>query len=53
MEAECYPPDVLKFIRELKRRGVLDDDLTDRTFVNYLYSQKYDEDYVESMDEDR
>jgi hypothetical protein len=54
MNINKYPPNVQKYLSELVKRDVLnEEDPTDIAFINYLYTHKYDEDYVESMDHDR
>lgn len=54
MDLNDYPVDVRKYISELLRRNVISNDaLTDKTFINYLYTQKFDEDYIRSLSNDR
>lgn len=54
MDLNNYPKDVRKFLSELlKRHAISIDTLDDKTFINYLYGQKYDEDYIDSMKKDR
>lgn len=50
MEISDYPPEVQKFLYELlKHRVISRDALSDKTLINYLYSQRFDEDYIDSM----
>jgi hypothetical protein len=54
MDLSEYPPNVQKYILELVKRNVIKaDGILDRTLVNYLIMQKYDEDYIRSMMNDR
>ncbi|MCX7745883.1 MAG: hypothetical protein N2645_03185 [Clostridia bacterium] len=54
MDMKNYPEDLQKFILELKKRNTFNDDnLKDKTLMNYLHSQKFDEDYLKSMKNDR
>jgi putative lipase involved disintegration of autophagic bodies len=42
-----YPPSVAEYIAEMLKRNTINfDNLTDKTFLNYLSTMKYDEAYV-------
>lgn len=53
MNLEKYPLDVQLFIKELIKKGILTDETIDEVFINYLYSQRYDKDYIECIKHDR
>jgi hypothetical protein len=49
-----FPPETRKYISELlKRNAIGSDSLDDQAFINYLSTQKYDEDFIISMIKDR
>lgn len=48
-----YPHDVQLFINEFTKERILSDELIDETFINYLYFQKYDADYIDYIRNDR
>ena len=49
-----YPPEVQKFITELlKRRVITRESLDDKMLINFLYTQRYDEAYIDSIMKDR
>lgn len=48
-----YPPNVQKFLLEMIKRNVISmESLSDKTLINYLCTQKYDDDYIDSMAHD-
>jgi hypothetical protein len=50
MEHCDYPDDVKKFIFELLKRNVISkESLYDKTFINYLFSQRYDVDFIKAL----
>ena len=54
MAEEKYPPEVEKFISELLKRNVISkESLLDKTLINYLYSQRYDVDFIEALKHDK
>lgn len=54
MNLDCYPAELREYISELiKRKAISSDSLSDKMLINYLYSQKLDKDYVDSMKHDR
>lgn len=54
MDMNEYPLNVQQYIVELIKRNVIKNDgILDKTLINYLTSQKYDEDYIRSMMNDR
>lgn len=54
MNLDSYPENVRRYILELSKRGIIDvEGNIDRMFISYLYDQKFDEDYVKSMVNDR
>jgi hypothetical protein len=53
MDLKDYPSNVRKFIDEMIKGKVLEDDIKDPMLINYLYTQVYDEDYIKSMMNDR
>lgn len=54
MNITNYPHHVQEYISALISNGALyEDALTDKTFINYLYTQKFDKDYIDSMLHDR
>lgn len=54
MDMSEFPPNAQKYILELVRRNAIKNDgILDRTLINYLSMQKYDEDYIKSMMTDR
>jgi len=54
MELSSYPVEVQAFIQGLINEGVIkENDIIDRTFINYLYTQRFDKDYIDSMRHDR
>jgi hypothetical protein len=53
MQQKDYPTNVQKFIDEMIKRKVVEDDIKDPMLINYLYTQVYDEDYIDSMMNDR
>lgn len=54
MDISKYPNDVQKYLIEFTKRGVIDpDENEDKMLINYLYSQKYDGDYIDSLGNDR
>ena len=54
MNREKYPPEVEKFISELLKRNVISrESLSDKTLINFLYSQKYDTDFIETLKHDK
>jgi hypothetical protein len=54
MKYDSYPESVRKYVVGLSKYGVIDtDDATDRMLMNYLCTQTYDEDYLDSMLSDR
>lgn len=55
MDLKSYPPEVQEYVSELIRRNVVNTDsiLSDKTFINHLYTQRFDEDYIKSFSRDR
>jgi hypothetical protein len=50
MNLDKYPEDVRKFVNELLRRNIIhEDDVLDPMLINYLSTQKYDEDYIDTI----
>lgn len=55
MDSKHYPPEVKEYIEALIKRKALNTDtiLNDKMFINYLYTQRFDEDYIKSIENDR
>ncbi|TDT62295.1 hypothetical protein [Fonticella tunisiensis] len=54
MNLDSYPENVRRYILELSKHGIIDiEGNIDRMFISYLYDQKFDENYVKSMINDR
>ncbi len=54
MDVNNYPPHVQEYISALISSGVLHEDgVIDKTLINFLYGQKFDRDYIDSMLHDR
>jgi len=54
MNIKEYPNNVQKTVQELVKRNTISRDAhEDKTLMNYLCTQKFDEDYIKSMINDR
>ena len=55
MDLNSYPPGVREYVSELIKRKAVNTDsiLLDKTFINHLYTQRFDEDYIKSVFNDR
>jgi len=54
MDLSKFPPETRKYITELLKRNTIGPgSLKDQTFLNYLSTQKYDEDFAISMLNDK
>lgn len=54
MRKNSYSESVMRYVSELSKYGVINsDDEADRMFLNYLSTQTYDEDYIDSLVKDR
>ena len=54
MDLSKYPPDVQEYLAGLIKKNVISvASLSDKTLINHLLTQKFDEDYIRSMMNDR
>ncbi|KXG75034.1 hypothetical protein [Thermotalea metallivorans] len=50
MDLSIYPTNVQEFLSEFIKRGIIDPNgVPDKTFINFLYTQRFDKDYIDAI----